>query len=146
MTAPSLPHLRRARDLIDQRYREPQDVGVLAGEAGYSPFHFVRIFRATFGETPRQYLSRRRVERAKDLLRHSNLTVTEICFLVGFSSLGSFSSRFRTLVGRTPTDYRRYHVERGGPPPIPGCFVLAWSRPGEPDTAIEEKHLGQGST
>jgi AraC-like DNA-binding protein len=87
MTAPSLPHLRRARDLIDLRYQEPLDVGVPAGEAGYSRYHFVRTFRATFGGTPREYLSRRRVERAKELLRHSNLTVTEICFLVGFSSL-----------------------------------------------------------
>jgi AraC-like DNA-binding protein len=93
------------------------------------------LFRVAFGETPAAYLSRRRIERAKDLLRSANLTVTEVCLLVGFSSLGSFSSRFRQLVGCSPSEYRRRHVELGGPPPIPGCFLMAWSRPRPPATS-----------
>jgi AraC-like DNA-binding protein len=69
------------------------------------------------------------VERAKDLLRSANLTVTEVCMLVGFSSLGSFSSRFSELVGMSPSAFQRAAAARGGPPPIPGCFMMQWSRP-----------------
>jgi AraC-like DNA-binding protein len=122
-------HLRRARDLIDLRFAEPLDLAHLAAEAGYSRYHFARSFKEAFGETPGAYLSRRRVERAKDLLRSANLTVTEVCMLVGFSSLGSFSSRFTELVGMSPSAYRSQQVARGGSPPIPGCFLLAWTRP-----------------
>jgi AraC-like DNA-binding protein len=130
-------HLRRARDLMDARFATPIDLDEMAASAGFSRYHFAREFRAAFGESPRAYLTRRRVERAKDLLAWANLTVTEICMLVGFSSLGSFSSRFAELVGCPPSVYRRRVIERGGPPPIPGCFVLAWDRPG---TASAEKH------
>lgn len=129
-------HLRRARDLMDARFAEPLALDDLAAAAGYSRYHFARAFRVAFGETPGGYLSRRRVERGKDLLASANLTVTEICVLVGFSSLGSFSSRFAELVGCSPSEYRRRVVERGGRPPVPGCFMLAWSRPGG---AIQEK-------
>src|SRR6266508_1568405 len=101
-----LPALRRARDLIDRDYAEPLDLEAMAGEAGYSRFHFARAFTAAYGETPRTYLTRRRIERAKTLLRTANLSVTEICFLVGFASLGSFRARFRALVGRPPSEYR----------------------------------------
>jgi AraC-like DNA-binding protein len=97
--------------------------------ANLSKFHFARAFAEAYGETPRTYITRRRIERAKDLLRTANLTITEICLLVGFESLGSFSSRFRELVGATPSDYRRQVSAGGGPPPIPGCFVLMWTRP-----------------
>jgi AraC-like DNA-binding protein len=124
-----LPALRRARDLIDRSYAEPLDLDALAREAGYSRYHFARAFAAAYGETPRAYLTRRRIERAKTLLRSANLSVTEICFLVGFSSIGSFSSRFRTLVGQSPTDYRDEAVTRTGVPPIPGCVVMMWTRP-----------------
>jgi AraC-like DNA-binding protein len=124
-----LPALRRARDLIDRNYAEPLDLESMAREAGYSRFHFARAFKATYGETPRAYLTRRRIERAKTLLRTANLSVTEICFLVGFSSLGSFSGRFRGLVGRSPSDYRDDAVAEAGVPPIPGCVVLMWTRP-----------------
>jgi AraC-like DNA-binding protein len=124
-----LPALRRARDLIDRDYAEALDLDAMAAEAGYSRFHFARAFRSAYGETPRTYLTRRRVERAKMLLRTANLTVTEICFLVGFASLGSFSSRFRELVGQSPTGYRDEAVGRAGAPPIPGCIVLMWTRP-----------------
>ena len=140
-TVDQVGHLRRARDLIDLRFAEPLDLSQLAAEAGFSRYHFARSFKDAFGETPGAYLSRRRVERAKDLLRSANLTVTEVCMVVGFSSLGSFSSRFSELVGMSPSAYRRQQVARGGPPPIPGCFLMAWSRP-QPvrsETAIPEK-------
>ncbi|QBI19874.1 AraC family transcriptional regulator [Egibacter rhizosphaerae] len=129
MTPDALPHLRRARDLADRRYAEPLDLHALATEAGFSTYHFARLFREAFGETPRAYLTRRRVERAKHLLANANLTVTEVCDLVGFASLGSFSSRFTELVGVPPSEYRRRQAARGGPPPVPGCFVMAWARP-----------------
>ena len=124
-----LAHLRDAKDLMDRSYADPLDLDAIAREAGYSRFHFVRAFRDTYGCTPRDYLSARRVERARELLRTANLTVTEICFLVGFSSLGSFSARFKREVGLSPSDYRDREVRRGGPPPIPGCFVLMWNQP-----------------
>jgi len=127
-----LPALRRARDLIDRDYAEPLDLDAMAGQAGYSRFHFARAFTAAYGETPRPYLTRRRIERAKTLLRTANLSVTEICFLVGFASLGSFSTRFCGLVGQSPSHYRDDAVARTGVPPIPGCVVLMWTRP-QPD-------------
>ena len=124
-----LPAVRRARDLIDREYASPLDLDRMAREAGYSRFHFARAFAAAYGETPRAYLTRRRIERAKTLLRTANLSVTEICALVGFESLGSFSSRFRTIVGQSPTEYRAAAVAADGLPPIPGCMVLMWTRP-----------------
>jgi AraC-like DNA-binding protein len=122
--APSLlVHLRRARDHVDRCYREQLDLDVLAAVAGVSKYHFVRCFEATYGETPIRYLTRRRIERAQDLLRSANLTVTEVCMLVGFSSLGSFSSRFSRLVGETPTEYRDRWAVRGGAR-VPGCYLF----------------------
>jgi AraC-like DNA-binding protein len=132
-----IPHLRAAKDLIDRRYAEPLDLDVLAATAGYSRYHFLRAFRETYGETPGGYLTRRRIERAKELLRAANLTVTEVCLEVGFSSLGSFSARFSEMVGLSPTAYRERSVADGGPLPIPGCFVMMWTRPS--DAAIAEK-------
>lgn len=87
--APLLPHLRRARDLADRHYAEPLDLGALAEAAHGSKYHFARCFAETYGETPIRHLTRRRIERAQDLLRSANLTVTEVCVLVGFASLGS---------------------------------------------------------
>jgi AraC-like DNA-binding protein len=138
--------LRRARDMMDRRFAEPLDLGEMAAAAGYSRFHFTRQFRQAFGETAGAYLSRRRVERAKDLLRSANLTVTEVCMMVGFSSLGSFSSRFSELVGCSPRAYQRHHAGLGGPPPVPGCFLMDWNRPrhDEPDAAILEKQSRHG--
>jgi AraC-like DNA-binding protein len=118
-----LVHLRRARDHMDRNYREPLDLDQLAAVAGVSKFHFVRSFEQTYGETPIRYLTRRRIERAQDLLRSANLTVTEVCMLVGFASLGSFSSRFAQLVGESPTAYRDRWAARGGPH-VPGCFLF----------------------
>ena len=97
-----LPHLRRARDHIDRRYAAELDLAGLAAVAGVSKYHFARSFEAAYGETPIRYLTPRRIERAQDLLRAANLTVTEICMAVGFSSLGSFSTRFSALVGESP--------------------------------------------
>jgi AraC-like DNA-binding protein len=118
-----LPHLRRARDYIDRHYEQPLDLDRLARIAGLSKFHFVRSFAATYCETPIRYLTRRRIERAQDLLRAANLTVTEVCMLVGFASLGSFSSRFAQLVGESPTAYRDRWAARGGPH-VPGCYLF----------------------
>ena len=118
-----LRHLRRARDHIDRNYREPLDLDRLAAVAGVSKYHFVRSFEQTYGETPIRYLTRRRIERAQDLLRSANLTVTEICMLVGFASLGSFSTRFTQLVGESPRAYRDRWAARGGPH-VPGCFLF----------------------
>lgn len=81
-----VPHLRRAHDLADQRFSEPLDLDALASAAAVSKYHFSRCFAAPYGETPMRYLTRRRIERAQDLLRSANLTVTEVCMLVGFSS------------------------------------------------------------
>jgi AraC-like DNA-binding protein len=118
-----LAHLRRARDHIDRNYREPLDLDRLAAVAGVSKYHFARSFEAAYGEPPIRYLTRRRIERAQDLLRAANLTVTEVCMAVGFASLGSFSTRFTQLVGESPTAYRDRWAVRGGPH-VPGCFLF----------------------
>jgi AraC-like DNA-binding protein len=118
-----LAHLRRAHDHIDRHYRSPLNLDELASVAGVSKFHFARCFEATYGETPIRYLTRRRIERAQDLLRAANLTVTEICMLVGFASLGSFSARFTALVGESPRAYRDRWAARGGAH-IPGCYLF----------------------
>ena len=132
----SLALLRKARDRIDRDYAEPLDVNVLAAEAHCSRYHFMRSFQAAYGEPPGLYLTRRRIERAKDLLRSANLTVTEICFLVGFSSPGSFSRRFSELVGMSPSAYRDQSRTRTAAP-VPGCFVLMWNKPTGPRTFRE---------
>lgn len=130
-----LVHLRRARDHADRHYAEPLTLDTLAAVAGLSKFHFQRLFTATYGVSPAAHLSRRRVERAQDLLRATNLTVTEVCHAVGFSSLGSFSSRFREIVGESPSEFQRRWAAKGAPY-IPGCFILMW---GLAERASEEK-------
>ena len=117
--------LLRARDAMDRRYAEALDVPTLARIAYVSEAHFIRSFRATFGETPNRYLQRRRVERAMFLLRSTDRSVTDICMDVGFSSLGTFSRVFRDIVGESPSVYRR----RGPLPDVPSCFAMAWLRP-----------------
>ena len=118
-----LPYLRKAKDLADRSYSEPLDLDSLAAAALVSKFHFSRCFAAAYGETPMRYVTRRRIERAQDLLRSANLTVTEVAMMVGFSSLGSFSSRFSELVGESPRAYRDRWARTGGPR-IPGCFLF----------------------
>ena len=115
--------LRRVHDHIDVHHAEPLTLSGLAALVGLSKFHLVRAFRSAYGDTPMRYLSRRRIAHAQDLLRHANLTVTEICMLVGFSSLGSFSAKFTELVGESPVAYRARHAG-DGLPRIPGCYLF----------------------
>jgi AraC-like DNA-binding protein len=117
--------LLRARDAMDRSYAQPLDVKAVAAMAFVSPAHFSRSFRAVFRETPHRYLQRRRVERSMFLLRETDRSVTEICFDVGFTSLGTFSRTFRGIVGETPSGYRSGH----GPMVAPNCFQLAATRP-----------------
>ena len=122
----------RARDAMDRTYAEPLDVPSLARIACVSQAHFIRTFRATFGETPHRYLQRRRVERSMYLLRETDRSLTDICLDVGFTSLGTFSRTFRDIVGEPPSAFRR----RGGAVSAPTCFVMAWTRP---MSAVSEK-------
>ena len=115
----------RARDMMDRAFAQPLDVPALAQVAHVSPAHFARQFRATFGETPHRYLQRRRVERAMFMLRESDSSVTEICFDVGFMSLGTFSRTFREIVGCSPSEYR----DSAEADDAPTCFGMAWTRP-----------------
>ncbi|MEV4942260.1 helix-turn-helix transcriptional regulator [Streptomyces zaomyceticus] len=127
VTLEDLVRLRRARDVMDRDYALPLDVPALAGVALMSTGHFARSFRAAFGETPYSYLMTRRVERAKALLRRGDLSVTDVCFAVGCTSLGSFSSRFTELVGETPSSYRaRRHGDGAA---IPACVAKVRTRP-----------------
>src|SRR5262245_35067256 len=123
LTDSLMPGLRAAKDLADTRYSEPLDLDALARAAHVSKYHFSRAFAVAYGEPPRRYLSRRRIERAQDLRRSVNRTFTEVCMIVGFSSLGSFSARFRELVGESPSQYRDRWAASGGPH-IPGCFLF----------------------
>ncbi len=142
-----LPDLRRARDHIDRHYALPLDLDALARVACVSKYHFARCFEAVYGETPIRFLTRRRIERAQDLLRGANLTVTEICMMVGYSSLGSFSSRFTELVGESPTAYRDRWAAAAGDPTarVPGCWLFMRGgldpagTTGQARTAIREK-------
>jgi AraC-like DNA-binding protein len=115
----------RARDAMDLAYAERLDVAGLARLAHVSEAHFIRQFRATFGETPHRYLQRRRVERAMALLRETERPVTEICLDVGFTSLGTFSRTFRAVVGESPSAYRAGAAAQ----PVPDCVTRAWTRP-----------------
>jgi AraC-like DNA-binding protein len=131
-----LARLRRARDLMDRAYAQPLEVAQLAREALMSTAHFSRRFRATYGETPYAYLMSRRIERAKSLLRRGDLSVTEVCVLVGCASLGSFSARFTQVVGMTPTAYRlRDHSALAG---TPGCIARDLTRPARKASRIGE--------
>jgi transcriptional regulator GlxA family with amidase domain len=111
---------------MDRDYAMPLDVPALAKIAFVSEAHFIRTFRATFGETPHRYLQRRRVERAMFLLRETERPVTEICLDVGFSSLGTFGRTFRDIVGESPTSYRDAAADLRA---VPACFAKAWTRP-----------------
>ncbi|MFE5943822.1 helix-turn-helix domain-containing protein [Streptomyces sp. NPDC056480] len=127
MELEDLVRLRRARDVMDRDYAQPLDVPALASVALMSTGHFARSFRAAYGETPYSYLMTRRVERAKALLRRGDMSVTDVCFAVGCTSLGSFSSRFTELVGETPSAYRARRHEDGAA--IPACVAKVRTRP-----------------
>jgi transcriptional regulator GlxA family with amidase domain len=117
--------LLRARDAMDLTYGQPLNITALARIACVSEAHFIRAFRAAFGETPHRYLQRRRVERALYLLRCTDRSITDVCYDVGFASLGTFSKTFHVIVGESPTDYRR----RGEIIAVPTCIAMAWTRP-----------------
>jgi transcriptional regulator GlxA family with amidase domain len=122
-----LKRLRRARDRMDREYAQPLDVPALARTALMSTAHFSRRFREAYSETPYSYLMTRRIERAKALLRRGELSVTEVCFEVGCSSLGSFSTRFTELVGESPSVYRaRDHEALQA---MAGCQTMVLTRP-----------------
>src|SRR5437868_13329891 len=111
---------------MDRSYAAPLDITALARVAHVSEAHFSRTFRDTFGETPHRYLQRRRVERAMFLLCRTDRDVTDICFDVGFSSLGTLSRTFRDIVGEPPSAYR---LHKGAVAAAPSCFAMAWTRP-----------------
>ena len=119
--------LLRARDAMDCSYAQPLDIPTLARIAHVAEAHFIRSFKATFGETPHRYLQRRRVERAMFLLVQTDRSVTEICLDVGFTSLGTFSRTFRAIVGESPSAYRRRGA--GAQHDVPSCFGMVWRRP-----------------
>ncbi len=119
----------RARDTMDLAFSQPLDVRALARVAHVSPAHFSRQFRATFGESPHHYLQRRRVERAMELLRDTEETVTDICFDVGFNSLGTFSRTFRAVAGEPPSSYRARFARASTASRVPACWAMAWQRP-----------------
>ncbi len=126
MPAPEVNRaMLRVRDAIDRDYASELDVVAMARIAAVSPAHLIRTFRLVFGETPHRYLQRRRVERAMFLLRSTAASVTDVCFAVGFGSLGTFSRTFREIVGESPSSYRRL----GPLPQADGCFTMAWTRP-----------------
>jgi AraC-like DNA-binding protein len=118
--------LQRARELIDKQYAQALDLDELARTANFSRYHFLRAFRRAFHATPHEYLTRKRVERAGELLAESGLTVTEICYEVGFESLGSFSTLFHKMVGWSPSIYRARAWEMRKNPLkfIPNCYVI----------------------
>jgi AraC-like DNA-binding protein len=122
-----LVRLRRVRDRIDREYAQPLDVEALARGAHMSAGHLSRQFRLAYGEAPYGYLMTRRIERAMALLRRGDLTVTEVCFAVGCSSLGTFSTRFTELVGVPPSAYRREAA--GGLAEMPSCVARQVTRP-----------------
>ncbi|HVT49563.1 MAG TPA: AraC family transcriptional regulator [Vicinamibacterales bacterium] len=135
--------LLRARDAMDRAYAQPLDIRGVAGVACLSRAHFIRSFHACFGETPHSYLQRRRVERAMFLLRETERSVTDVCFDVGFTSLGTFSRTFRAIVGKTPSAYRRGHE----PIEAPHCSQMAATRPRlAAGGAVRSSTFGEAST
>ncbi|MEY9863217.1 AraC-like DNA-binding protein [Catenulispora sp. GAS73] len=144
MTAPATPdqrladlaRLRRVRDRIDREYAQPLNVEALARGAHMSAGHLSREFKAAYGESPYAYLMTRRIERAMAMLRRGDMTVTEVCFAVGCSSLGTFSTRFAELVGMPPSEYKR--VAAFATAGLPSCVATRVTRP----VRIREARLG----
>jgi AraC-like DNA-binding protein len=132
-----LARLRRVRDRIDREYAQPLDVETLACGVNMSAGHLSREFRLAFGESPYSYLMTRRIERAMALLRRGDLSVTEVCFEVGCSSLGTFSSRFAELVGMPPSTYRRDSAR--ATEGLPSCVAKQVTRPIRPDRLVRNR-------
>jgi AraC-like DNA-binding protein len=126
---PIARHLLKARDLVDSRYAEPLTVADLAAAAALSPSHFSRRYKAVYGESPHEYLLTRRLERAASLLRVTNRSVADICFAVGLTSLGSFTTSFTRIYGHSPTAYRAAYPPAEAHVRIPRCVAQAYARP-----------------
>jgi transcriptional regulator GlxA family with amidase domain len=127
MVISDLVRLRKAKDRMDREFDQPLDVPALARSAAMSAGHFSRSFKAAFGEGPYSYLMTRRIERAKALLRRGDMSVTDVCFAVGCTSLGSFSSRFTELVGESPSAYRA--ANHAAVEFIPPCMIMVMTKP-----------------
>src|SRR5215472_6614258 len=135
-----LARLRRVRDRIDREYAQPLDVEALARDAHMSAGHFSREFRLAYGESPYGYLMTRRIERAMALLRRGDLSVTDVCFAVGCSSLGTFSSRFTELVGMPPSAYRRQEADATAG--MPSCVAKQVTKPvRNREARVTEPHI-----
>jgi AraC-like DNA-binding protein len=127
VAADTYVRLTRARRLMDECFHLPLDLNQISSEACLSRFHFLRLFRRAFNKTPHQYLTERRIEKAKELLSSSGLTVTDVCFEVGFESLGSFSSLFHKRVGQPPITYRAIIFQRlERQRKVPACFMMMY--------------------
>lgn len=118
--------LRMARAYLDSNYASAITIQQISQKAAFSPYHFIRLFYRVYKQTPHQYLIQKRLDRAKELLRLSDLSITQICLEVGFESLGSFSSRFRTSTGLSPSEYRKKSAKQAGHAPIPLCLCLKY--------------------
>jgi len=129
VSVPPARHLVRAKDLADSRYAEPLTVADLASAAGLSRAHFSREFRAAFGESPHVYLLTRRLERAATLLRMTDKSVADICMAVGLQSVGSFTTSFVRMHGKTPTAYRAAFPPAASWALVPSCVLRAYGRP-----------------
>jgi transcriptional regulator GlxA family with amidase domain len=126
---PPARHLLRAKDLADARYAEPLGVDDLANAAGLSRAHFSREFRAAFGETPHAYLLTRRLERAASLLRTTDRSIADVCFSVGLQSVGSFTTSFTRMFGKSPAAYRAAYPPAADHALVPACVLRVWGRP-----------------
>jgi AraC-like DNA-binding protein len=122
-----LQRLSRAREFIDHCYDHPLSLDQMSSKACFSRYHFLRLFRQAFNKTPHQYLIERRIEKAKELLGSEDIRVTDVCFEVGFQSLGSFSSLFHKYVGHPPITYReKVRQSQRAKRHVPGCFLVMY--------------------
>jgi AraC-like DNA-binding protein len=128
-SVPPSRHLSRAKDLADARYAEPLTVADLAAAAGLSRSHFCREFRRAFGESPHVYLLTRRLERAAALLRNTDYPIADICYQVGLTSVGSFTTSFSRMFGRSPAAYRAAYPPAADQAMVPACMLRFYGRP-----------------
>ena len=119
---PHADRLTLARAYMDRHYDTPLTLEHISSEAGFSPYHFIRLFRAAYRRTPHQYLMQQRIDKAKDLLRSTDLPINEICYTIGFESIGSFTTLFRRISGLSPSAYRKHTTRKVQPVFIPLCF------------------------